>query len=388
MTPSFSIVAIARNESNTLPRLLKSLEQFQSMGGEIVVVDTGSVDSTAQVARAAGCVVFEEGPRFQRVLDAELARKINEKFVAGHDRDVAKEGDRLFDFAAARNFAVSRAKNDFVLMLDCDEVLTVFDVEAVSKATENVGKLEFQFVFAHDEFGQPLVKFSMSRFYDRRLFHWNPNSIVHETLTSIGLNAASLYLGEDILKSEHWQNEQTDRSEYLTGLALDCFLHPTNDRNSHYFARELFYKGRYASAIKEFERHIEMNGWPVERAQSMVYIGDCYKALGRDELALVWWNQAFLADGTRREPLMRLAWHFFHKNDKHKTAAFASAALAIPYVGFYMDNQAHYRHEPHELLYWALYYLESAAQAAAHWRQALSFQPQNQKYIDDSKFFV
>jgi tetratricopeptide (TPR) repeat protein len=120
----------------------------------------------------------------------------------------------------------------------------------------------------------------------------------------------------------------------------------------------------------------------------MVYIGDCYRALGREELALTWWNEAFLADGTRREPLMRLAWHFFHKDDKHKTAAFAAAALAIPHVGFYMDNAAHYRHEPHELLYWAFWWLGDRAGAAEHWRKALAFQPQNEKYQKDAQFFI
>ena len=387
MTPTFSIVAIARNEAETLPRLLKSLTQFKAQGGEIVVVDTGSNDKTSTIAREWGCVVFEEGPRFTRSISALDAERINEKFVGALDNDIVEEGDRLFDFSAARNYAVSRAKNNFVLMLDCDEVLTTFNVDAVSAAIQGVDKLEFPFVFAHDKFGKPLVQFSMSRFYDREKFHWT--GIIHEILTPLpSTEGKSLYLDDKTLKSEHFQNEKTNRNGYLVGLALDCFLNPTNDRNSHYFARELMYRERYASAIKEFERHIEMHGWPQERAQSMVYIGDCYRALGHEELALVWWNQAFLADGTRREPLMRLAWHFFHKDDKHKTAAFAAAALAIPHVGFYMDNVAHYRHEPHELLYWALFWLGAKTEAAEHWRKALAFQPQNQRYIDDSKFFV
>lgn len=388
-TPTFSVVAIARNEAHTLPRLIESLAQFKAQGGEIVIVDTGSTDSTVQVARAAGCVVFEEGPRFQRRIDADLATKINDKFVADGEQAVVKEGDRLFDFSHARNFAASCAKNDFVLMMDCDEVLTKLDVDSVSAATLKASRLEFEFVYAHDQFGKAVIQFRMSRFYDRRKFHWNPQCIVHEVLTNIpGLTGESVYLPESILKSEHWQNEQTNRSGYLVGLALDCFLHPDNDRNSHYFGRELFYKGRYKSAIREFQRHIGMNGWPVERAQSMIYIGDCFKAMGQDELAIAKWTSAFLADGTRREPLMRLAHHFWSKDDKHKVAAFASAALALPRVGCYMDNENHYRHEPHELLYWALWYLGDYAGSAYHWRKAIGYQPLNVKYINEGEFYM
>jgi glycosyltransferase involved in cell wall biosynthesis len=392
MTPIFSVVCIARNESKTLPRLLSSLNSFTSQGGEVIVVDTGSTDETVKVARNLGCVVFEEGTRFMRVIDAETAKNINTAFVVEDESVIVKDGDKLFDFSAARNYAASCAKNEWVLMMDCDEALTKLNLEKVIAAItsrKSLGRLEFEFVYAHDQFGQPIIQFRMSRFYDRCKFWWNPKSIVHEVLTNIpGTNAESVYLGEDVLKSEHWQNPTTNRSGYLVGLALDCFLHPDNDRNSHYFGRELFYKGRYRSAIKEFERHIDLNGWPVERAQSMIYIGDCYKSLGHEELALLWWNKAFLADGTRREPLMRLAHHFFAKEDKHKTAAYASAALALPRIGAYMDNENHYRQEPHELLYWALWYLGDQMGSADHWRKAISYQPTNAKYLNESVFYM
>ena len=77
----FSVVAIARNEAKTLPRLLASLDNFKAQGGEVVIVDTGSTDNTASIAREWGCIVFEEGARFVKVLDANICARINEKFV-------------------------------------------------------------------------------------------------------------------------------------------------------------------------------------------------------------------------------------------------------------------------------------------------------------------
>jgi glycosyltransferase involved in cell wall biosynthesis len=391
MRPKFSVVCIAKNEAKTLPRLLSSLNEFKVRGGEIIVIDTGSSDSTVKTALDLGCTVFEEGARFIKTISAFDAERINEKFVHSSEDAVVHTGDKLFDFSAARNYAATQASNDWVCMIDCDEVLTTLDLDALDKIldTPKLSRIEFEFVYAHDQFDRPLIQFRMSRFYHRRKVYWNPKCIVHEILTPVeGADTGTFYVGENILKSDHYQNQETSRSGYLTGLALDCYLNPENDRNSHYFGRELFYRGRYRSAITEFQRHVAMNGWGVERAQSMVYIGDCFKALGNEEEALAWWNKAFLADGTRREPLMRLAWFFYGKDDKHKTAAYASAAMALPRVGCYMDNESQYRQEPCELLYWALWYLGDKEGSAVHWRKAVGYQPLNSKYLNDGQFYV
>jgi glycosyltransferase involved in cell wall biosynthesis len=388
-TPKFSVALIARNEARTLPRLLKSLEDFKARGGEIIVVDTGSTDDTAEIAHRFGCFVFEEGSHFIQVIDKETAVNINERFVKNGDAPIVKDGDRLFDFSAARNYAASKAGNDWVVMADCDEIFTAFNVEALTAQVTWPGnsRLEFDFVFSHNEAGEPTMQFRQQRFYDRTKYQWNPKSIVHEVLTPLGTDAPARYVPPSVLKLEHFQNTATNRSSYLVGLAMDCFLNPDNDRNSHYFGRELFYTRRYHSAITEFRRHIAMNKWAAERGQSAVYIGDCCAGLKQAEEALYWWNKAFLIDGSRREPLLRLAWHFYRQGDHHKTAAYAAAALALPKNGFYMDNENHYRQEPHELLYWALWYLGDKSGSKHHWQNALEYQPENKKYLSDAQFY-
>ena len=388
----FSVVAIARNEAKTLPRLLASLDNFKAQGGEVVIVDTGSTDNTASIAREWGCIVFEEGARFVKVLDANICARINEKFVVDGEPPIVKEGNRLFDFSAARNYAASKASNPWVLMMDCDEVLTKFEFEKLVPAITNpkVGRLEFEFVYAHDGAGKAIIQFRMSRFYNRLKFEWNKHCVVHEVLTNTcETGVESVYFGEDVIKSEHYQNPSTDRSNYLPGLALDCLLHPENDRNAHYFGRELMYRGRYKSAIRELQRHVDMKRWPAERSQSMVFMGDCHISLGQEDEALHCWHEAFLADGQRREPMMRLAHYFFQRGEHHKTAAYASAALALPRQGlFYGDNENDYRQDPHESLYWALWYIGDREGSGAHWRKAISYQPTNPKYLHDGQFYI
>lgn len=379
----FSTVVIARNEAKTLPRLVKSLGDFQKRGGEIVVVDTGSKDDTVQIARNLGCTVFEEGGRFLEYIDPETAAAINQEFTVANEPPVVRAGDQMFNYTAARNYAASVARNDIISMPDCDEIWTKLDLDAVERSiVDGVKRFEYNFVFSHDQFGEELVKFLHSKFYDRRAFKWV--GIVHEVLTGEGKTHR---FGEDVMKLEHWQNETTNRSGYLKGLALDCYRNPTNDRNSHYFARELMWSGRPQSAISEFKRHIAMNKWPAEAAQSMIFIGDCQMNLGLEDMALAWYHKSYAKDGGRREALIRLATHYWKKNDHQRAAAFAAASLTIPWNGYYGNNSAEYAQIPHEILYWALWYLGDHEGSKQHWQKCIEYQPKNPKYIADAQFY-
>lgn len=84
MAKSLTVAVITLNEAANLGRTLESVH----WAGEIVVVDAGSTDGTAEIARGAGAVVIEE----------------------------AWKG-----FAAQKNSAIARATGDWVLSLDADE---------------------------------------------------------------------------------------------------------------------------------------------------------------------------------------------------------------------------------------------------------------------------
>src|ERR1035437_5050967 len=124
MSVNFSVVLICRNEAKTLPRLLKSLEEFQKRDGEIILLDNGSTDNTPNIARSLGCKVTEVGDRFLTTIDADLAEKINTRFVIENEPPIVKVGDKLFDYSASRNFAATLASNDMVSCPDCDEQFT------------------------------------------------------------------------------------------------------------------------------------------------------------------------------------------------------------------------------------------------------------------------
>jgi len=377
---NFSVCLIARNEEKTIPRLAASLREFEEKGGEILLLDTGSTDKTVAVAKELGLVVHEVGDMFRQNIGA-MANQINKAFNEDVG-EIVKREDSVFNYSAARNYVASLASNDMIAMPDCDEVYTKLDLEAVQRAiSEGAEQLEYNFVFCHDEFGNEAIKFAHCKFYNRKKLQWV--GIIHEVLQG---NAKRVFLEENIIKLEHFQNKETNRSSYLTGLALDCFLNPENDRNSHYFGRELLYTGRYKSAMKELKRHLTIGKWAPERSQSMIFIGDCYLNVGDDHAALEWWNKAFSEDSSRREPFARLAWYFYEKGDRQRTIAFCEAMLTIPWNAFYANNQYYYTAFPHELLYWAYWGMDNE-KSKYHFDRALFYQPQNPKYLADKRFY-
>ena len=379
---NFSVCLIARNEALTLPRMIGSLKEFQERGGEILLLDTGSTDNTVEVATSLGCKVQAVGDKFRIKIDKELADKINAKFIVEDEAPVVKEGESLFDFASARNYIAGFASNDMIATPDCDEIYTKLDLDKVQEVIKNgAEQLEYEFVFSHDDFGNPVIKFRHCKFYNRNKLKWV--GVVHEVLSG---QAKIQYLGEDIIKLEHYQNEKTNRSGYLKGLAIDCFQNPDNDRNSHYFAREMMYLGRFKSAIKEFKNHISMNRWPTEAAQSMMLVGDCYAHLNDHDEALKWYAKSFDKEA-RREPLMRMA-EYYARNGMHRQViAYAEAALSITQLPFYSNYQPYYEDVPHALLYISYWWNGDRVKSEEHWKKAIAFNPRNPKYIEEGRFY-
>lgn len=281
MEPLFSVVLITRNEEKTLPRLLASLEEFKARGGDVNICDTGSTDNTVAVARAWGANVKEVGKKYLHTITEKEAKAINKRFIVANEMPLVNAGETYFDFASARNDASSMAKKNMVCTADADEVFTRLDIDAVNQAIKDgYTQFEYNFVFSHLPDGREFIKFVQSKMYDRTVCQWV--GIIHEMVHNIDPLYPSRikFLDERIYKLEHWQNPETNRTGYLRGLAVDCYLNPEKDRNSHYAAREYWWNGRPFSAAKEFVRHIKMDCWPAERAESMLFLADIAGAMG------------------------------------------------------------------------------------------------------------
>jgi glycosyltransferase involved in cell wall biosynthesis len=183
----FSVVVIAKNEEKTLPRLLESVKGVD----EVVICDTGSTDNTIEVAKKYGAKVVEGD--FREKIDKEMADTINALARENGEPDIVKEGELAFNFAKARNFAASQAKNDIIFMPDADEIVD-WDLEEVGRLWNDTDRLEYNFIFAWDKDGKPLIQFLHSKFYDRRKYAWF--RVIHEVLLPIGTKEWERFFNE------------------------------------------------------------------------------------------------------------------------------------------------------------------------------------------------
>lgn len=159
-----SICLIAKNEQNCIKKALSSLIPLLNAGAELVITDTGSTDSTKEIA-------------------AEFTQQIYD-FVW------------CDDFSAARNFCADRATNDWILFLDCDESLCSSHsltaaaslqafIENTSPDTEGMITLQ-----SPNSSGNITVD-KLARLYHRSHYHYK--GIIHEQLFPIDENAMPQY---------------------------------------------------------------------------------------------------------------------------------------------------------------------------------------------------
>lgn len=99
---SLSLCMIVKNEEKYLHNCLKSANDVVD---EIVIVDTGSTDSTVNIAREFGAKIFHF--------------------------------EWINDFSAARNFALSKTTGDWILYLDADERLAPESYDEVLKIKQS-----------------------------------------------------------------------------------------------------------------------------------------------------------------------------------------------------------------------------------------------------------
>lgn len=391
--PLFEICCIGRNEVKTIPRLNDSLAEYKSRGGVINYLDTGSQDGTQDLARSFGWRVKEVGEKF--LVGVPNFREINNKFRVEGEPVILKQGDRYFNFSAARNECAEMATQKIIFWYDCDEVAAKLDIDFVNqKIQEGFTQFEYWFVFAFDQFGGEAVKFMQCKAYDKTVMQWTGR--VHELVSPIDpkVGGRIFQFPEDKYKLAHYQNQEQGRHSYLIGLSVDCFEFPHNDRHSHYFARELFWSNRPKSALKEFKRHINLHngqGWAAERAESLIFMAHIYGTLNDPKKQAETLSEAFFTDSGRNKALVELALFYRHNQNYQAAICYAKAALEIPFGGFYAEDVAYYTHVPNEILYQAYGRMPKIPgyidKAKFHLLEALKYQPYNPHYLRDTQFY-
>lgn len=156
---NISVVVLAKNSENTLLKTLESLKGFS----DVVVYDNGSTDKSIEIAKSFSNVNLIQG---------------------------AFNG-----FGWTKNHAVSFSKNDWVLIIDSDEVIDgeLFKTLTTTTFDKNtVYKLNFKTFYKDIQ-----VKYcgwsnqKIKRLYNKTVTHYNDND-VHEEIITDGLSIKEL----------------------------------------------------------------------------------------------------------------------------------------------------------------------------------------------------
>jgi len=146
-----SLCMIVKNEEAFLDVALKSVKTILGLD-DIVVADTGSTDKTKEIAKSNGVNIF----------DFEWCN----------------------DFSAARNFAASNAKNDWVFYIDADEELIqadLADVKRFLKNTQALGMITLTDITTNRQS-------SLARLYNRKYYSFEGR--IHEQLRAVDGNTS------------------------------------------------------------------------------------------------------------------------------------------------------------------------------------------------------
>ena len=191
MSVKISACTIAKNEALNIG---KSIESYKEYVDEIIVVDTGSIDETSEIATKLGA----------KVLNFEWKN----------------------DFAAAKNFALDNAKGEWIVFLDADEWFNGDTAKNLQSAIEKTVKANYKAAACR------IINYStetevMETGTTIRIFKKDPSirftRAIHEVLFDSNINKAlpGLYTDELSINHSGYMKEILDKKARRNKALLD-----------------------------------------------------------------------------------------------------------------------------------------------------------------------
>jgi glycosyltransferase involved in cell wall biosynthesis len=236
---------IVKNEESCLGKCLESIKGID----EIVILDTGSVDKTGDIARAHGATFIEGVYQWED------------------------------DFSKARNRALAFATTDWILIIDADETLSEGGLDVIRTAIANAKEtdlvLKMDVIAACDS-----VQHEIVRVHRRRPdIFWKGAAHNYLTIQQGPKIDCSITYG--------WSKAH-DLDPDRTFRILKKFVeaNPEKPRELYYLAREYFVRNDYLSAANHYERYLKVAKWGPEMADAWLMVAKC--AVGLNDIDSAW----------------------------------------------------------------------------------------------------
>jgi len=326
---------IVRNVADTIKPALASVASYVD---EVVIVDTGSTDSTEQAIRSV-C----PQAKFIRFWPHKFGTNIrNEAFILDSPESWDEEMPGKFtgnymlaDFAAARNLSFETCTKDFILWIDSDDIVLGSErIPAILKEMDrdalNIGLLTYE--YEHDDKGNVACELLRERFIRRGTATWKQP--IHECLTPI-INPRVF----TECKIVHQRKKYKLKPEFDNrNIKVLYRWWEKNKKSPDVDPRMLFYlamEERFIwadRAVEHFELYCKKSGWDQERAVARYLCGEILEAMGRYDEAFISYAQGSLEDPDNPDNLFGAARIYYQRNDWQK-------CVDMSHIGFFVAEK-------------------------------------------------
>lgn len=297
---------IVRDEEINLDKCLSSCKDLFD---EIIIVDTGSIDNTKNVA---------------------------EKYT-----------NKIYDFkwtnnfSDARNYSFKQATKDYIMWLDADDVINNKNRKKLMKLKKNLSYdidiVMMKYDIAFNENDESIFSYYRERLVKRsKKFLWNDR--VHEYISMSGK-----IIKEDI-SVEHRKTiyNKSDRNLKIY-LDMQKNKEKFTTRNLYYFGRELMDHEKYCEAIKILKKFLNRkDGWKEDSINACIIISECYLNINKIEDSIEYLYKTFYYDLPKAKTCCLIANQYFNKNEYEKAIFWYNQVFNLPIEDNLSFNESEY----------------------------------------------
>lgn len=292
---TLSVTLIVKNEEDHLARLLPML----GFADEVIVVDTGSDDGTTSVAKKHNAKVFNF--------------------------------PWCDDFSKARNYAISKARGDYVMWLDADDTLPQKTQNALMGWKNSAPKADMYWL-RYQMQGQFSFWFWRERIV-RRCAQCKFKGFLHEVILPFG---QSLYLDLDIVHSPSASHGERNLGIYRNALAKGKRF---SLRDRYYFARTLVENDLYDEAEPILRKFAQNKGaFVADRAEAYKLLARCALKNSCPERALRYLSQSTSILSPDAETCCLFGQCFFDTKRYAQSASWYTFALNATSEGCFVNG--------------------------------------------------
>jgi len=369
--PTLSLSMIVRDEEDSLAGVLEDAARFCD---ELVVVDTGSVDRTVEIAQSFGTHVFHF--------------------------------DWINDFSAARNYAFDHCSGLWILWLDADDRIPAQAWPGLRSIVEELPRLvDFDVITLPYEYEFSDTDPSLCTYSQAcgRIIRNSPDlrwiGKIHEYVP----HAQDKAVWRKDAWVEHRPLPEHEAKSAMRNLrAIEQCL-AEGDRSArmlHYYALMLESQGHHVEAFNTCQEILSLedsrdldpgytaSSLTVGRYQTLLLMANCAAKLGMANEQIELLARAVVLDSERPEAFMELGRCFFEKREWRRAIPFFTAAATLTAPGPADFNPAFYSWLPWDYLAVCASEIGDYKGALEYTSRALPGHPEKERLVANMRIYA